>query len=709
MATLSVRKFFYILVGMLLACAGIVIAAMLYKQSVSDDLVAEQERRYSSYLLADELRQSSDDLTRLARTYVVTGNPEYEREYLDILAIRNGEKERPAAYNRVYWDFVAAGRPASPSSGVRKPLQALMKEAGFTDAEFAHLTKAQANSDGLVALEVQAMNAVKGIFADASGAYTVKGTPDKDLAINLMHSKEYHGFKADIMLPVNDFFTAMETRFSDRIAQLTALDRLAGIVALSAGVLMLAIATLAGVMLQRRVIRPLLALNDAMNRMGAGEAIDRIPCVEMQDEFGEMARQTATFKANADEAVVLADRVRDAAEKARQEAEARKDAAARSAELAEEARARIEADMQQAQVAALFQQDVARALEAAKAGDLTTRVPIPADFDLGLQMAQSMNEMLSKLEETFDVIGLAMNHIAEGNLSVAINHDRPGRFGAVLLSAETARQGLARIICDARDSFTEIDTGSREISHAISELSRRTETAAATVEETSAALTELNASVASVAEATARVDGVMTRINGTAAQSDEVLKQAVGAIQSIAEFSKKIGTIIDVINDIAFQTNLLALNAGVEAARAGDAGRGFAVVASEVRALAQRASEAASDISTLIGDSEQQVQRGVKSVDETSVALKAVLDSIDAIASDISHIALSAREQSLSMSEVGNAISDIETISQSNAGMVLGSSATSAALREKVEALQHDFSRFQVVDAATGGSAQVAA
>ena len=94
---------------------------------------------------------------------------------MDILAIRNGEKERPADYHRIYWDFVAAGRPASGGSGVTKPLKDLMKEAGFTDEEFAFLAQAQANSDGLVQLEVQAMNAVKGIYADDTGAYYHSG------------------------------------------------------------------------------------------------------------------------------------------------------------------------------------------------------------------------------------------------------------------------------------------------------------------------------------------------------------------------------------------------------------------------------------------------------------------------------------------------------------------------------------------------------
>ena len=93
-------------------------------------------QRYQSYLLADELRQSSDDLTRLARTYVISRDASYEKQYMDILDIRNGKKARPDNYHRIYWDFVANGEKSPrPDSAVTRPLLDLMKEIGFTDEE----------------------------------------------------------------------------------------------------------------------------------------------------------------------------------------------------------------------------------------------------------------------------------------------------------------------------------------------------------------------------------------------------------------------------------------------------------------------------------------------------------------------------------------------------------------------------------------------
>ncbi|MEO2215872.1 methyl-accepting chemotaxis protein [Chromobacterium vaccinii] len=212
-----------LLVLIALTFIGVVYTFISMRQAV-DSMSAASDNRYHSYLLASELRQSSDDLTRLGRTYVVTADPSYEQQYNRVLDIRNGKAPRPQEYNRIYWDFVAAGQDKPRPDGETVPLQNLMKQAGFTDDEFAKLKEAQANSDGLVNLEVRAMNAVKGKFADAQGNYTVNGQPDMELARKLVHSKEYHQYKAKIMKPIDDFFVLLDQRTNTALQQ--ARDRL---------------------------------------------------------------------------------------------------------------------------------------------------------------------------------------------------------------------------------------------------------------------------------------------------------------------------------------------------------------------------------------------------------------------------------------------------------------------------------------------------
>ncbi len=197
----------------------IVTVLMLLITSQKQDLLYEKQvNRYKSYLLADELRQSSDDLTRLGRAYVLTGDDKYEKMYWDILDIRNGKKARPQHMERIYWDLVLNyGQKPSPD-GKTKALEEMMKEAGFTEQEFAKLKEAQNNSDGLVTTETIAMNAVKGLYDDGNGNYTRRDAPDTKMAQRVMHDAKYHKDKAAIMAPVNEFLELLDKRTSEEVA-----------------------------------------------------------------------------------------------------------------------------------------------------------------------------------------------------------------------------------------------------------------------------------------------------------------------------------------------------------------------------------------------------------------------------------------------------------------------------------------------------------
>ncbi|ADV89394.1 methyl-accepting chemotaxis protein [Vibrio vulnificus] len=213
--------------------------------------------RYQSYQAADELRQSSDDLTRLGRTYVLTGDETYEKMYMDILAIRNGDKPRPQNYHTIYWDLVLNYGQKPKADGARISLQKMMENLGFTQSEFQLLKQAQQNSDALVNMEVKAMNAVKGLYPDSSGNYTRRAEPDMAMAAKLLHSKEYHQEKAKIMAPIDEFFKELEAR-TNRQFEAAAHDVTTTVMIGNVSLIVVFVIAIVGyVLVNRKVVKPI--------------------------------------------------------------------------------------------------------------------------------------------------------------------------------------------------------------------------------------------------------------------------------------------------------------------------------------------------------------------------------------------------------------------------------------------------------------------
>lgn len=209
---LTVKRLF-LGVSLLLTTMLVLLLFVQTRLSIAVDKVSTAyANRYESYLLADELRQSSDDLSRMARSYVVTGENIFQAVYNDILSIRNGDAKRPEGYERIYWDFfVVDGKPPRPDSNVRKSLLQRIKDAGFTEAELQKLAEANAKSNGLVNTEIEAMNAVRGLVKDDAGNY-VPGNADMNHARAMMFDKAYHQNKAAIMGPIDEFFEMLDHR-----------------------------------------------------------------------------------------------------------------------------------------------------------------------------------------------------------------------------------------------------------------------------------------------------------------------------------------------------------------------------------------------------------------------------------------------------------------------------------------------------------------
>ena len=278
---MTIKNLFLALLAALTLLLCLVLLSVISLKSASDEVARSADLRYRSYLLADELRQSSDDLTRLARTYAVTGDAKYEKQYFDILDIRNGKKPRPEHYERIYWDFVAAGIDKPQPDGATASLQALMKEAGFSEQEFAKLKEAQNNSDALVKNETIAMNAVKGLFDDGTGQFTKKGDPDLELARKLTHDENYHKYKAQVMKPVDEFLELLDKRTSAAAEQAKQAETrmqywVTGLVLFSIAFLVVALLTV-----YRRIIAALggepAVASEVVKQVAAGDLSVEIP------------------------------------------------------------------------------------------------------------------------------------------------------------------------------------------------------------------------------------------------------------------------------------------------------------------------------------------------------------------------------------------------------------------------------------------------
>nr|WP_246176349.1 methyl-accepting chemotaxis protein [Rhodovulum strictum] len=354
-----------------------------------------------------------------------------------------------------------------------------------------------------------------------------------------------------------------------------------------------------------------------------------------------------------------------------------------------------------------------RAFERMAGDDLDTEVPHTGRRDEIGAIARSADAFRAKLasarvldaqarqrqQETVEIVEIlrtGLERLAAGDLTHALETPFPDEYEGLRADFNSTIETLNELIASLVENATEIRTRAGEIGSASGELSQRTENQAATLEETAAALDELTSSVRAAADGAAEVERVVSAARGDAEASGRVVSDAIGAMSEIKRSSDEIGQIIGVIDDIAFQTNLLALNAGVEAARAGEAGRGFAVVASEVRALAQRSSDAAKEIKTLIGTSSDQVESGVALVNRAGEALSDIVGRVANIADLVSGIATGAQEQSVGLGEINVGVTQLDQVTQQNAAMVEEATAASATLRHEAETLEQMVSRFRV-------------
>jgi methyl-accepting chemotaxis protein len=276
--------------------------------------------------------------------------------------------------------------------------------------------------------------------------------------------------------------------------------------------------------------------------------------------------------------------------------------------------------------------------------------------------------------------------VAEGNLTSAITATGGDEVSQLLRALQRMNASLVNIVSRVRNSSDSIATGSSQIAAGNADLSQRTEEQASNLQQTAASMEELTATVKQNADTARAATQLASSASEAAAEGGRVVGKVVATMEEITHSSRKIVDIIGVIDGIAFQTNILALNAAVEAARAGEQGRGFAVVATEVRSLAQRSAAAAKEIKSLIGASVAKVESGSHLVDEAGKSMAEIVTQVTRVNDLIGEISSASTEQSTGIGQIGDAVNQLDQVTQQNAALVEESAAAAESL--KVQAAQ---------------------
>ncbi|MBC3932653.1 methyl-accepting chemotaxis protein [Undibacterium curvum] len=286
--------------------------------------------------------------------------------------------------------------------------------------------------------------------------------------------------------------------------------------------------------------------------------------------------------------------------------------------------------------------------------------------------------------------------VAAGDLTSQIEVRSSDETGLLLNALREMNDSLKKVVTEVRHGTDEISHAASEIAHGNMDLSNRTESQASSLEETASSMEEITSTIQHNADNARQANQLSHSASEVAERGGQVVSEVVHTMGSINESSKKIVDIIAVIDGIAFQTNILALNAAVEAARAGEQGRGFAVVASEVRNLAQRSANAAKEIKELINDSVEKVEQGTRLVDQAGSTMSEVVDSVKRVSDIISEITAAGLEQSAGISQINDAVSNMDTLTQQNAALVEEAAASAAELNEQTNRLSAVVSVFKL-------------
>jgi methyl-accepting chemotaxis protein len=695
---MTIKKFFWVMYGaffILLIFLGLTSRLLNLNQT---DVKQSQEARHQSYLLANELRQSVEDLTSYARSYVVTGDPKYERMYQNVLDVRDGKMPR--------------------KDGQTASLTDLMKKTGFTDKEISDMEGARNGTNVLLETEKNAFLAMKGQYDDGTGKMKA-GKPDQATAIQLVHNDVYNLEKMKAMIPIDDFITNHNIRMKTMVETYTQWGNLYLNVSIGLLVMLSAIVVVSLITINRKVTTPIRKLQDATHTVATD--LGQLTQVATGLANGDLSQttqiQTRPLKLNTkDELGHLAKefnqmiaQLQDTGEAYAKMGEAIKsqiedvDMLVRTA-IEGNLATRADANRHQGEFGKIVQgindtldavtgplRLAAQYIERISVGDLPPKITdsYHGEFNEIIKNLNHMIDLLSGMAE-------AVNQVATGDLTVGVTprSEKDALGNAVAQMLANLRQ-LAGQMKEATDN---ISKASNNISTATSEQAATVTQQASSVAETTTAVEEVRQTakqsvervqlVSEMASNTLKLtesglDAMKKTEDGMSNLKDQV-RHIAETILNLSEQTLQIGEIIATVNDIADQSNLLALNAAMEAARVGEAGRGFAVLAGEVRNLAEQSRQATTQVTSILSEIQKaanaavlvteqgtkSAESGVELAQSTGNSIRTIREHTQQVVSASEQIAASARQQLGGMDQITRAMESInQGATQTQKGM----------------------------------------